>query len=97
MNINRTRESHHGLLKLAALLLPMLTLLGCESAASGHAPGLAGGQTLTPGITNYPLAYIKQPVLTAAVTLTEAGARRIPLSMDRTFREGRLTPRRWRE
>src|ERR1700683_2120793 len=66
MNINRSRESHHGLLKLAALVLPMLTLLGCESAASGHAPGLAGGQTLTPGITNYPLAYIKQPVLTAA-------------------------------
>ena len=66
MNIKRSRESRHGLLKLAALVLPMLTLLGCESAASGHAPGLAGGQTLTPGITNYPLAYIKQPVLTAA-------------------------------
>jgi hypothetical protein len=61
MNIHRSRESRHGLLAAAALALPMLALLGCESASSGHAPGLAGGQTLTPGITNYPLAYIKEP------------------------------------
>ena len=40
--------------------LPLLVLLGCESASSGHAPGVAGGQTLTPGITNFPLAYIKR-------------------------------------
>ncbi len=52
------------LLKLAALALPLLALLGCESATTGHAPGLAGGQNLTPGITNYPLAYIKRPVIT---------------------------------
>jgi hypothetical protein len=64
MNSRCPRDSRHGLLKLAALVLPMLTLLGCESASSGHAPGVAGGQTLTPGITNYPLVYIKQPVLT---------------------------------
>jgi len=64
MNTDRPREFRHGLLKLAALALPMLALFGCDSASSGHAPGLAGGQTLTPGITNYPLAYIKQPVLT---------------------------------
>ena len=63
MNTNSSRESRHGLLKLAALALPMLVLLGCESASSGHAPGFAGGQSLNPGITNYPLAYIKQPVL----------------------------------
>ncbi len=63
MNTKRPRESRHGLLKLAAIALPMLAQLGCQSASSGHAPGLAGGQTLTPGITNYPLAYIKQPVL----------------------------------
>ncbi len=65
MNTKRSRDSRHGLLKLAALALPVLTLLGCESASSGHAPGLATGQTLTPGITNYPLAYIKEPALTA--------------------------------
>ena len=65
MNSRCPRESRHGLLKLAALVLPLLTVLGCESASSGHAPGLAGGQTLTPGITNYPLVYIKQPVLKA--------------------------------
>jgi len=44
--------------------LPLLALLGCQSATTGHAPGLAGGQNLTPGITNYPLAYIKRPVIT---------------------------------
>jgi hypothetical protein len=54
MNTFSPREQHHGLLKLAALALPMLVMLGCQSATSGHAPGLAGGQNLTPGITNYP-------------------------------------------
>jgi hypothetical protein len=53
----------HGLLKLAALSLslPLLAMFGCSSASSGHAPGVAGGQTLTPGVTNFPLAYIKRP------------------------------------
>ncbi|HXC20228.1 MAG TPA: hypothetical protein VNV13_02020 [Steroidobacteraceae bacterium] len=64
MNTCSPRERHHGLLKLAALALPLLAMLGCESATTGHAPGLAGGQNLTPGITNYPLAYIKRPVIT---------------------------------
>jgi hypothetical protein len=64
MNTCSPRERHHGLLKLAALAVPLLALLGCESATTGHAPGLAGGQNLTPGITNYPLAYIKRPVIT---------------------------------
>jgi hypothetical protein len=49
------------LLKLVALTLPLLAVVGCSSASSGHAPGVAGGETLTPGITNYPLAYIKRP------------------------------------
>jgi hypothetical protein len=56
------REQGHGLLKLAAIALPLLIVIGCSSASSGHAPGVAGGQTLTPGITNFPLAYIKRPV-----------------------------------
>ncbi len=76
MNTKRPRESRHGLLKLAALALPLLTLLGCESASSGHAPGLAGGQTVTPGITNYPLVYIKQPVLTATAPKGDKAATR---------------------
>src|SRR5271166_5601844 len=63
MNIHPPRESRHGMLKLAAMALPLLALLGCESASSGHAPGLAGGQSLSPGITNYPMVYIKQPIL----------------------------------
>ncbi len=62
MTTHRPRDIGHGLLKAAALLLPVLVALGCSSAQSGHAPGVAGGQTLTPGITNYPLAYIKRPV-----------------------------------
>jgi Hydrazine synthase alpha subunit middle domain len=64
MNTCSPRERRHGMLKLAALALPILALLGCESATTGHAPGLAGGQNLTPGVTNYPLAYIKRPVIT---------------------------------
>ena len=61
MNTFRPCDPHHGLLKLVALTLPLLLVLGCSSASSGHAPGVAGGETLTPGITNYPLAYIKRP------------------------------------
>jgi hypothetical protein len=61
MNTFRPRDRRHGLLKLVVLTLPMLVVLGCSSASSGHAPGVAGGETLTPGITNYPLAYIKRP------------------------------------
>src|SRR5580692_10393116 len=64
MNIFSPREQRHGLPKLAALALPVLAVLGCQSATTGHAPGLAGGQNLTPGVTNYPLAYIKRPVIT---------------------------------
>ncbi len=64
MNTFTLREHRHGWLKLAALALPMLWVVGCSSASSGHAPGVAGGETLTPGITNFPLAYIKRPVLT---------------------------------
>src|ERR1700704_5779346 len=67
MNTFIQREHRHGLLKLAALALPMLWIVGCSSASSGHAPGVAGGQTLTPGITNFPLAYVKRPVLTKDV------------------------------
>ena len=62
MNISRAREPGHAFLKLAALALPLLAVIGCSSAQSGHAPGVAGGQTLTPGVTNYPLAYVKRPV-----------------------------------
>jgi Hydrazine synthase alpha subunit middle domain len=65
------REHRHGLLKLAAIALPLLVVLGCSSASSGHAPGVAGGQTLTPGVTNFPLAYIKRPVLTKDVDVRD--------------------------
>jgi Hydrazine synthase alpha subunit middle domain/WD40-like Beta Propeller Repeat len=71
MNIFTLREHHHGLLKLAALALPMLWVIGCSSASSGHAPGVAGGETLTPGITNFPLAYIKRPVLTKDIDVRD--------------------------
>jgi hydrazine synthase alpha subunit-like protein/WD40 repeat protein len=71
MNTFTLREHRHGLLKIAALALPMLWVIGCSSASSGHAPGVAGGQTLTPGITNFPLAYIKRPVLTKDIDVRD--------------------------
>jgi Tol biopolymer transport system component len=64
MNIKRLREARHGYLKMAVAFLPIALLIGCNSAPTGTAPGVAGGQALTPGITNYPMAYVKQPVLT---------------------------------
>ncbi|MGA2341727.1 MAG: hypothetical protein ABSG29_00955 [Steroidobacteraceae bacterium] len=64
MNIFNRREFGHGLLKAAALALPLSLMIGCSSAPTGNAPGVAGGQSLTPGITNYPMVYVKQPVLT---------------------------------
>ena len=72
MNKFRLRDSGHvfpqrplrGILEAAALALPLSLLFACSSAPTGNAPGVAGGQALTPGITNYPMAYIKQPVLT---------------------------------
>ena len=69
MNKFRVRDSSHGfselsgLIRAAALALPVALLFACSSAPTGNAPGVAGGQSLTPGITNYPMAYIKQPVL----------------------------------
>jgi hypothetical protein len=71
MNTFKLREHRHGLLRLAALALPVLWVMGCSSASSGHAPGVAGGQTLTPGITNFPLAYIKRPVLTKDIDVRD--------------------------
>ncbi|MHB8477516.1 MAG: HzsA-related protein [Steroidobacteraceae bacterium] len=61
MNTLLTREPHHGSLKLAALVLPALLMIGCESGVSGHAPGLAGVQVQDPGTLNFPLAYVKRP------------------------------------
>jgi hypothetical protein len=71
MNTFSPREQRHGLLKIVALALPMLVVLGCSSASSGDAPGVAGGQTLTPGITNYPLAYVKSPIPTTDIDVRD--------------------------
>jgi Hydrazine synthase alpha subunit middle domain/WD40-like Beta Propeller Repeat len=61
MNTLPAREIRHSCLKLAALLLPALFIVGCQSGVSGHAPGLAGVQTQDPGTLNFPLAYVKRP------------------------------------
>jgi hypothetical protein len=53
----------HGFLRSAGLGVSAVLLFACSSAPTGNAPGVAGGQSLTPGITNYPMAYVKQPVL----------------------------------
>jgi hypothetical protein len=67
MNNVRQRDRRHTITRLCLLMLPLWMMAGCESASSGHAPGLAGGQTLTPGTTNYPLAYIKVPYPTTNI------------------------------
>ncbi|HTV97561.1 MAG TPA: hypothetical protein VME42_16265 [Steroidobacteraceae bacterium] len=56
------------------LAVPLALLLGCEGAPTGTAPGLAGGQSVTPGITNYPMMYVKQPVLAANTDKTDKAA-----------------------
>jgi hypothetical protein len=61
MNNLPARELRHGYLKLAALVLPAMLMVACESGVSGHAPGLAGVQTQDPGTLNFPLAYVKRP------------------------------------
>jgi len=62
MKIFSKSDVGHALRARAVALLCPLLLFGCNSAPTGHAPGLAGGESLTPGVTNYPLAYIKRPV-----------------------------------
>src|SRR6202171_3575139 len=61
MNTLPACELRHVSLTLAGLLLPALLMVGCDSGVSGHAPGLAGLQTLDPGTLNFPLAYVKRP------------------------------------
>src|SRR3984957_8210217 len=63
-----------GFLKHAALVLSAALLFACSSAPTGNAPGVAGGQSLTPGVTNYPMAYIKQPVLAANTNKADKAA-----------------------
>src|SRR5579863_8456935 len=63
MRLRLRREIRHVFRTLWVLAAPAL-LFACSSAPTGHAPGLAGGESLTPGVTNYPLAYIKKPVPT---------------------------------
>jgi hypothetical protein len=71
MKHNHPCEPRHGFGRLAAILLPILLVVGCSSAQSGHAPGVAGGETLTPGVTNYPLAYVKRPVPTTDIDVRD--------------------------
>ena len=61
-------------MRAAVLSLPAALLFACSAAPTGNAPGVAGGQSLTPGITNYPMAYIKQPVLPATASKTNKSA-----------------------
>ena len=71
MNISHWRDVCHGLLRSAVLVLPVLAAIGCSSAESGHAPGVAKGQSLTPGVTNFPIAYIKQPIPTTDIDVRD--------------------------
>lgn len=67
MNIFRRREPGHSVAFF--VLLPALLAAGCHSGVSGHAPGVAGTQSLDPGTFTYPLAYIKRPPLAAGVDI----------------------------
>lgn len=67
----RTRDHRHALRRLTALSLPLLVMIGCSSGISGHAPGLAGPQSLDPGTFTYPLAYIKRPPPTADIDVRD--------------------------
>jgi Tol biopolymer transport system component len=71
MKIFSNSDFGHASRALAAALLCPLWLFGCNSAPTGHAPGLAGGESLTPGVTNYPLAYIKRPVPTTDIDVRD--------------------------
>lgn len=71
MMISLKSEPGHVLRALAAAFLCPLLLFGCNSAPTGHAPGFAGGESLTPGVTNYPLAYIKRPVPTTDIDVRD--------------------------
>lgn len=51
----------HATVAWLTLLSPIAIIAGCSSASSGHAPGVAGGETLVPVTTNYPMAYVKRP------------------------------------
>ena len=65
MNIILSNPVRRAAPKWAALLipimLPVLNITGCSSAASGHAPGVAGGETLVAVTTNFPMVYVKRP------------------------------------
>ena len=67
MNTPLPHEVRHVFRNLAACFLPLLVMAGCSSGISGHAPGVAGVQTLAPGTLNYPLAYVKRPQPTADI------------------------------
>jgi hypothetical protein len=71
MKTFRPRDLGHRLRTLLLWLLPAFTLIGCESGVSGHAPGLAGQQTLDPGSFTYPLAYIKRPFPTTDINAAD--------------------------
>ena len=71
MKIFSKSDVGHGLRALTAALLCPLLLFGCNSAPTGDAPGFAGGESLTPGVTNYPQAYVKRPVPTTDVDVRD--------------------------
>ncbi len=56
---------------LAIIGSPTIILSGCSSASSGHAPGVAGGQSLVPVTTNYPMAYVRRPFPTQDIAVTD--------------------------
>ena len=56
---------------LAVIVTPLLVVTGCSSASSGHAPGVAGGESLIPVTTNYPMVYVRRPFPTQDIEVTD--------------------------
>jgi hypothetical protein len=55
MNILAPCRLRH-ILPTLGLALAALAVGGCSSATSGHAPGVAGGETPIAGLTTFPMA-----------------------------------------
>ena len=66
MNILAPCRLRH-ILPTLGLALAALAVGGCSSATSGHAPGVAGGETPIAGLTTFPMAYVKRPVPAADI------------------------------
>jgi hypothetical protein len=93
----RSRDRRHIVASALICAGLLFALAGCESGVSGHAPGLAGQESLDPGSFTYPLAYIKRPFPTKdinaadLITSTTGGDVYIRAQASAGFKETNIT------